>query len=342
MTQLEAIKAPAKLIAASLLLAGATSAAAQDVRWQASTWGTPRAATAGAEAWAEEIARRTDGAFQISIHYGGELSAPRNNLDNLQLGAFEVANYCGGFHPGKHPASMVVELPFLPFEDLANQRAAHEAVYSHPTVEAELARWNAKWMLSSVLPQMELIGRGEAVDSVAGIEGLRVRALGPLGSAYAKAGAVPMSLSAPETYQALSQGVLDSVAIAHYAMDSYRLYEPSDWVTENLAPGTVNCPWVVSISAWEALPQAYRDIALESRDMAYAAYADAYGEAGDGALEAFREDGLTVVSFSEAEREKFRDLAGVPLWQEWIAEAEAKGLPGQELFDRMMAAIPGK
>ncbi|WP_417210172.1 TRAP transporter substrate-binding protein DctP [Antarctobacter sp.] len=342
MTYLEALTTPAAFIAGAILLAGATSAQAQDVRWQASTWGTPRAATAGAEAWAEEIARRTDGAFQISIHYGGELSAPRNNLDNLQLGAFEVANYCGGFHPGKHPASMVVELPFLPFKDPADQRAAHEAVYSHPAVEAELARWNAKWMISSVLPQMELIGRGDAVDSVAAIEGLRVRALGPLGSAYEKAGAVPMSLSAPETYQALSQGVLDSVAIAHYAMASYRLYEPSDWVTENLAPGTVNCPWVVSMTAWDTLPQEYRDIALEAREVAYAAYAEAYGVAGDKALQTFRDDGLEIVSFSDAEREKFRNLAGVPLWQEWIAEAEAKGLPGQELFDRMMAAVPGK
>lgn len=339
MTHLGKPGSSAALLAGVIALAAATSAGAQDVRWQASTWGTPRAATAGAEAWAEEIARRTDGAFQITIHYGGELSAPRNNLDNLQLGAFEVANYCGGFHPGKHPASMVVELPFLPFADPADQRAAHEAVYSHPVVEKELARWNAKWMLSSVLPQMELIGRGDAVEAVAGVEGLRVRALGPLGSAYEKAGAVPMSLSAPETYQALSQGVLDSVAIAHYAMASYRLYEPSDWVTENLAPGTVNCPWVVSIDAWNALPQEYRDIALEARDVAYEAFAEAYGTAVADAMQTFRDNGLTIVKFPEEEREKFRELAGVPLWKEWIAEAESKGLPGQELFDRMMVAV---
>lgn len=326
------------VVAGALLLAASTVTQAQEVQWQASTWGTSRAATSGAEAWAEEIARRTDGDFVIKIHYGEELSKARNNLDNIQIGAFQVANYCAGFHPGKHPASTVVDLPFLPFSDPNAQRAAHEAVYAHPFVESELAKWNAKWMLSSILPQMELIGTGAPVEALNDIDGRRIRALGSLGTAYEAAGAVPMSLSAPETYQALQQGVLDAVAIAHYAMNAYHLYEPSDWVTNGLAPGTVNCPWVVNIDAWNALPDEYQTIAIEARDVAYAAFEEAYVSAGGAAMKAFESDGLTIVDFSEDELKKFRDLAGVPVWEAWIAEAEANGQPGQELFDIMMSA----
>lgn len=326
------------LIAASLSMTTATAALAQQVDWHASTWGTSRAATSGVEAWVEEIARRTDGQFTIKIHYGEELSASRNNLDNISIGSFQVANYCAGFHPGKHPASTVVDLPFLPFKDPKAQRAAHEAVYSHPFVEQELAKWNAKWILSSVLPQMELIGTGDPADSLEKLDGMRVRALGSLGTAYERAGAVPMSLPAPETYMALQQSVIDAVAIAHYAMDSYRLYEPSDWVTDGFAPGTVNCPWVVNIDAWNALPEEYQTIALEAREAAYDAFDAAYGAARGKAMEKFTGDGLTIVEFSDEEMNKFRELAGVPVWNDWIADAEANGRPGQELFDLMMEA----
>ena len=43
------------------------------------------------------------GNFTIEIHYGDALSKGPDNLDNIKLGAFEMAQICTGYHPGKNP-----------------------------------------------------------------------------------------------------------------------------------------------------------------------------------------------------------------------------------------------
>ena len=94
----------------ALALFGATALAATPslavdgpkVSWNLSVWGPPRAFTAGIAALSDYVAKETDGKFTIKIHYGDALSKGPDNLDNIKLGAFEMAQICTGYHPGKH------------------------------------------------------------------------------------------------------------------------------------------------------------------------------------------------------------------------------------------------
>ena len=43
-----------------------------------------------------------------------------------------------------------------------NRKARADAVYAHPAIRKELARWNAMTYVSSYLPQYEFLGRGKA------------------------------------------------------------------------------------------------------------------------------------------------------------------------------------
>ena len=68
-----------------------------------SSWGPPRAFTAGIETLAKYVEKESGGNFTIKIHYGDALSKGPDNLDNIKLGAFEMAQICTGYHPGKNP-----------------------------------------------------------------------------------------------------------------------------------------------------------------------------------------------------------------------------------------------
>jgi len=48
----------------------------------------------------------------VNISYGG-LSNNRENLDGISIGAFEMAQFCAGYHRDKNPSITVLELPFL-------------------------------------------------------------------------------------------------------------------------------------------------------------------------------------------------------------------------------------
>ena len=126
-----------------------------------------------------------------------------------------------------------------------------------------MAQWNAKLLMTSPMPQYNLVGTGEPRDKLADFEGMRVRATGGLGKAFAAVGGVPTSVTATEAYQAMESGVVDTVAFAQHAHLSFGTINQADWWTANLNPGTVNCPVVVNIDAYDALPDAHR-AALDS------------------------------------------------------------------------------
>ena len=70
--------------------------AADKVSWNLSTWGKRRAFTEGAEAMAAYVADKSGGNFTITMNYGGTLSKPRENLDGISLGAFEMDPFGNG------------------------------------------------------------------------------------------------------------------------------------------------------------------------------------------------------------------------------------------------------
>ena len=180
---------------AALTTVFVTEAAATE--WNASVWGKRRAFTEHVEKLAELVSEKTDGAFTINVSYGG-LSKPKENLDGIEIGAFEMAQFCAGYHRDKNRAITVLELPFLGVNTLDEEVAVSHAVYGHPAVMDEMAQWNARILMTSPMPQYNLVGTGEPRDALADFDGMRVRATGGLGQAFEAVGGVPTSVPATE------------------------------------------------------------------------------------------------------------------------------------------------
>lgn len=83
------------LAATTALFAPAAAQAAEvegpKVKWLVSLWGARRGFTEGVEGLKAYVEEKTDGNFELDLQYGGVLSDPKENIDGLQLGAFEVS-----------------------------------------------------------------------------------------------------------------------------------------------------------------------------------------------------------------------------------------------------------
>ncbi len=321
---------------AALTLAFAGEAMATE--WNVSLWGKRRAFTENIEKIAELVAAKTNGEFTINVSYGG-LSKNTENLDGISIGAFEMAQFCAGYHEDKNPSITVLELPFLGVSTLEEEVAVSHAVYAHPAVAKDLARWNAKLLMTSPMPQYNLVGTGEPRDTLASFAGMRVRATGGLGDAFSAVGAVPTSVTSSEAYNAMESGVVDTVAFAQHAHLSFRTIDQATWWTENLNPGTVNCPVVVNIDAYNDLPAAHREALDSSVDEAIAFYLANYGKLLERWEAILAEKNVKKVNFSDAELAAFREKAAGPAREAWIAKMDAQGIPGQELYDLVMTTL---
>ena len=324
--------------AAALAILSGAAWAGPKVDWHWSVHGNPRAFTVGIDTLAAYVKQRTNGDFNVQVHYGESISPAKEVLDSIKVGAIEGGIMCISYAPGKAPLQGVLDLPFLPFANLEVQRQVHEAVYKHPAIEKEMKQWNGFSFFSALLPQYEFMGVGDPPRKLDDWKGMRVRALAGLGEAMRVLGAVPTTVPSPETYTALERGVVQAVSLPFsYAHAAYRLEEVSKWYTLGMRPGTVNCPLVLSLSAWDRLPAEYRDLLQEAKPGAYAAMVKAYKEVDEKNIPMFDKTGLQRLTYSDAQHDEFQKAAGKPVWDRWVAEMKGKGLPGQELLDFVLA-----
>ena len=306
--------------------------------WNVSVWGKRRAFTEHIEKLAELVSEKTGGSFTMNVSYGG-LSKNRENLDGISIGAFEMAQFCAGYHRDKHRVITVLEVPFLGVANLEEEVAVSSAVYAHPAAAEEMAQWNAKLLMTSPMPQYNLVGTGDPRDTLADFEGMRVRATGGLGQAFSAVGGVPTSVTATEAYQAMESGVVDTVAFAQHAHLSFGTINQADWWTANLNPGTVNCPVVVNIDAYESLSDDERAALDSSIPEALDHYLANYGELLERWDSVLEEKGVAKVEIDDAVIAEFRTKAADPIRDQWISDMEAQGLPGQELYDLVVKTL---
>ena len=330
------MKTMAKFAAAAIIASFATEAVAEE--WNVSVWGKRRAFTEHVEKLAELVSTKTNGEFTMNVSYGG-LSKNRENLDGISIGAFEMAQFCAGYHRDKNRAITVLELPFLGVETLEQEVAVSHAVYDHPAVKKEMEQWNARIIMTSPMPQYNLVGTGEPRDELADFAGMRVRATGGLGAAFKAVGGTPTSVTATEAYQAMESGVVDTVAFAQHAHLSFGTINQADWWTANLNPGTVNCPVVVNIDAYEGLSDAHKAAFDSSIDEAIEHYLANYGELLAKWDKILAEKNVQKVMIADSVIEEFKAAAAIPARDAWIADMTAQGLPAQELYDLVQSTL---
>lgn len=308
------------------------------ITWQVSLWGNRRGFTEGVEALAAELSERTGGNFTLSLQYGGVLSDPTENIDGLQIGAFEMATICSFYHPGKLPVSTGLNLAFLPLPTLESQHRTYAEYLRHPAVAAEWAGWSTVPVMSVLMPNYEIMGRGNPPQSLADWQGLRVNASGGHAALMQALGAVSTTIPAPDLYSSMERGALDAVVYPYtYAFNAYSLQELSTWVSDYWNLGTVHCVLGANEDAYNSLPPQYRALIDEAIPNAYAHQISEYQRV-DAVNEAdYAARGMTRVAIGDDVRAAL-EASVAPSWQAWVADMDARGHPGQELLDLILSS----
>jgi len=301
------------------------------IKWNLNVWGGPRAWTKPMERWAADMAKYTDGKWQIKIHYGAVLSPAKEALDGIKSGMFEASGMCNAYAPNKLPLHRVLELPFLPPTETIHIQLMQHAMWEHPALKKELLRWNAVPLLPAGLPTYHLMGN-KALRSVSDFDGTRIRIGGDIAKVLKEFGAVPTLVPAPEVYETISRGTIDLVGLPYtYALGSYKIWEVSKYLNIPLTLGTMSCPVLASKTAWDALPDEFKKIHKVWYDLAPYMWAEEYAKADRKWIPIFKKN-QEFIEFPASEREKIVAKAQA-VYDEWVEEMEKKGLPGREVLN---------
>jgi len=343
-TALKSVAAAIIILAAALsfmLLRGESTPVPdgdEKVVWKYSLWGPPRAFTRGIEKARELWEEASGGRFEMQISYGSALSPEKENLDSIKLGLIEGAYVCVGYGPNKTPLAQVLELPFLLSDDMRVNTAVIDAVMQHPLIAEELAtRWNAKYLMVAAVGVYEFMGN-KRVANLDDLKGTRMRISGANATVLEKFGAVPTMVTAPESYTALERGTIDLTGFPWTdSFGAFRLHEVSSYATLGISMSGFACLNVVSLDAWNRMPDELKAMLPQVREQATQASFEAFDTADSKWLPIFEEK-LEIVRFPAQDRSKMI-AAAKPLWREWAEQQDRKGLKGSEILQFTMEQV---
>jgi len=331
-----------KLLTILLVLCPITGLTQTQTTWDVALWGERRAFTEHVEKLAELVEQKTNGGFILNLSYDG-LSSPRDNLDGIAARAFDMAQTCAGFHADKTPSLTVLELPYLGVSTLAEDRIISQDLLRRPEVARELGKYTAVALMPTPLPQQNLVGTGASPKTHNDLAGRRIRATAVTAQAMEALGAFPTLIAATDVRDALETGQIDAAAFAPHNHMTYGTIANATWWTENLNPGTVNCPVVANINSVNSLAPQHREALYSSINEALDYYVQHYEYNLSQSWEpVLRELNIEKVTLNETELEAFRNKTAATAARKWVKEIAAQGIDAQSLYESVIVAVYGE
>jgi len=321
-------------------LAALAPAASAETTLTLSSWLPPRHPIVAdmIKPWADAVERETGGSVKVRI-LPKPLGAPPAHFDLARDGVADVTYGVHGYQPGRFSLTKAIELPFL-----GNTAEAMSVAYWR-IHERHLAAADehAGVQLLSLMAHGpgSIFNSQRAVNSLADLEGLKIRVGGGVVNDVAKAmGVTALLKPAPKSYELMSSGVADGVFFPQESIKSFKLTKLVRHAT--IVPGGMyNTSFflVMNQARFDGLSAEQRAGVLRASGETFARMAGRAWDAADRAgLAAMQADGVEVVEASIAFVEEIRSVtAGIEA--EWIEEARDKGVAGGQVMMDLRAEI---
>jgi TRAP-type mannitol/chloroaromatic compound transport system substrate-binding protein len=212
-----------------------------------------------AELFARSVADITDGRFQIQVFAAGEIVPGLQAADAVTAGTVEMCHTASYYYWGKDPTfAFGTAIPFgLNYrmqnawmylgggKELMNEFYAAHQIYGIPAgnTGCQMGGWFRK-----------------EINTVADLDGLKMRIGGFAGAIMAKLGVIPQQIAGGDIYPALEKGTIDATEwvgpyddekLGFYKVAPY-YYFPGWWEGGPMLHNFIN------LAKWNELPKAYQ------------------------------------------------------------------------------------
>lgn len=315
-----------RMLAAAAALAIAVSpASAQEWRgWNIHVPDYPN--SHGLEKWAELVGQRTNNRIRMRMFHSAQLGQQDEAIQQLRLGAIDVANFNITPLNNLVPETQVLTLPFI-FRDVPHSHRVVDGAVGDAIareIEAKLNMVVVSWFDAGA---RSVYTRNRAIRTPEDMRGLKIRVqTSDLFIDLMRAlGANPVPLPFGELYTALQTGVVDGAENNWPSFESQRHYEHARFysTTEHS-----NVPEIVVVNKqrWDRLSPADREIVRTAAREASALQRQLWAEREKQSRERVIAAGVTVTDIQD--RTPFARLME-PIYAKYAATPNLKALVEQ-------------
>lgn len=290
--------------------------------------------------WIQEIENASNGGIQITNYAAQALSKMPNAYDDLVSGMSDLAVVATGMTPGRFPMSEIDTLPMLYPSGEITGRVYHELMQKY-AFDKEFKE--VKFLYALPLPPAQLFLR-KPVKTLEDLKGLTLRIEGKVeGKTFEALGASGVMVNLMELYGSLERGLVDGAAFVPNGVLIFGINK----ITKYRVKADLFCrafPMLMNKDKFNSLPP---EIQKLFQDHSGIAYSIRWGKLTDGVqMKSLKEiaaydqqagnPGFYALPIEERARWKERVM---PIWDEWVQEKEARGLPAKAMLNEAVQLI---
>jgi TRAP-type C4-dicarboxylate transport system substrate-binding protein len=321
----------AATLCAAATLTTTTPASAQQVTLRLHTHVPPVAGSfKNLSWWAQKVEKDSGGKLKIQMFGSNSLGGKAEDIyDQVKNGVVDIGWTLPGYKAGLFPATSAFELPFIGAEASIASQALDEFV----------RKWGkAEW--STVHPIVfHSAGvsvfhmKTRPVEKLEDFKGLKIRTPSRISSAAISAlGSTPVPIPGLKITEALMRDVVDGAVTPWSIALAIRTIDVAKSHTENTLHGPT-LVMVMNKDSYAKLPADLKKV-IDANSGGWLAKEfgsrwtndDKRGRAKAASLK------HQIFTLSEAEEARWRK-ASQPVYDEWIKEMNAKGLPGKQMVE---------
>lgn len=305
---------------------------------------TDQSANRGARAettnwFASELEKRTNGEIKVEVHWGGALLKAKAAAKGIGDGAADMGFLIGVYNPGLHPGFLLADLPTQYSDPWASTRALYEL---NTTNEAMLAEWdklNLHFVANITTGPIQMVCKDKAISSISDLEGVKMRGISVYGKVAKDLGAIPVKMSAYDTYQGLDTGLIDCTMFYSYAIPAFKLNEVATDVTLLDWGALMALGIAMNKDTWEAMTPEQQQVVTDLGSEMVDVYAEKITAANAEAVADLKAAG--TISFNDfPEAQKAELLAASKNYMgDWKEKAAKAGIDAEALAGEYTALL---
>jgi len=202
------------------------------------------------EPWAKKVNEASNGELNIQVISGPTLANPANVWERTVSGVTEIGFGIHGAVGLPFPKTTVTSVPFV-VDDLTAGSVGLWRLYEKGLIADE---YKDVKVLALVTTPGSLIASKKQVISLEDMKGLKVRAANKIVANIISAlGGAPISVPAPETYQALQRGVVTASVAGWVLVNNFKFYEVVNYYLEGVPLGEPSGFVIMNRQAYDKL-----------------------------------------------------------------------------------------
>ncbi len=288
-----------------------------------------------AQAWCDEIKKRTDGKVVVEYYPGQTLTKAKQVYDGVVSGISDVGMALFAYTRGRFPVLEGVDLPVGYTSGVQATKVVND-VYNKFKPE-ELSDTQVMYLHAHGAGLLHTKGR--AIKTMDDFNGMKLRGHGTSALVIKALGGTPVSLPMPELYQSLQKGIVEGALYPIEVNKGWRMGEVTDYLTKSTSIAYTSSFYVVmNKQKWNKIPSDLQNIINQINEEWIEKHGQAWDESDKVGLAYFKSLGHEVIELSDAESQRWKEAIS-PVFDVYIKKMDKKGYKGKEIVEYVKTSL---